>query len=169
MQQIPDSSILNSILPHPTLLATRLQWRYFMDTIVLVDDNIEMFHQFQDIFSHLQVTYALQHFINTADGLAFFEELLTSKAPLPRLVMLDRDLPDESCVAMLRAIKQHKRLRAIPVIIFSQFSAPDRGETFYRDGANSYLVIPPAAPELLNTMRLFHDYWLRWSVLPTVS
>lgn len=138
-----------------------------MSSILLVEDNLDLFLQLQEAFTHLQVSSTLHHFARVTAAQEFLTSLNQRGVSLPLLVMLNRDLPDNGSMLLLRMIKQSKQLRAIPVIIFSQSSAPERAASFYQNGANSYLVLPSTAPALLETMRLFREYWLRWSVLPT--
>lgn len=78
----------------------------------------------------------------------------------PRVVLLDLKLPKVSGLEVLRTIKEHPRMRSIPVVVATSSDEPcDLRET-YALGVNSYIQKPVAFEEL---MRVFGDAGVYWT------
>ena len=82
-----------------------------------------------------------------------------ARFPLPHLVLLDLRLPGMSALGFLEWMKARTELRRIPLVVLSgSRSHPDVWKA-YDLGANSYLLKPPAAEELLQLAQGIHAYW----------
>src|SRR5690242_1957109 len=60
-------------------------------------------------------------------------------ADLPRLVLLDLNLPKVDGLQVLRAIKSDSRTRGIPVVVMSSSTEPEDLFRCYQEGVNSYV------------------------------
>jgi CheY-like chemotaxis protein len=89
------------------------------------------------------------------------------KYPLPRLVLLDLDLPGVSGWQVLEWIRQRPLLKRLPVIVFTGSDREKDIDKAYELGANSYLVKPPDLHELIEAVKQISEFWLRTSRLPT--
>jgi CheY-like chemotaxis protein len=76
-----------------------------------------------------------------------FDEERTN-APLPDLILLDWNLPKISGNEVLRRIKEHEKLRNIPVLVFSSSVAEEDIQSVYNNHANGYIT-KPNAPDVL--------------------
>jgi CheY-like chemotaxis protein len=72
--------------------------------------------------------------------LLFAEE--KNSAPLPDLILLDWNLPKISGIEVLRQVKQHRKLKSIPILIFSSSEAAADIQDAYGNHANGYIVKP---------------------------
>ena len=78
----------------------------------------------------------------------------------PRVILLDLKLPKVNGLEVLREIKQHERLRQIPIVVLtSSAEEPDIAEC-YKLGANSYIVKPVDFDRFSEAVRELGFYWL---------
>ena len=134
------------------------------DTIFHIEDNpddaVLMSIAFQKAGSVVQLKVA-------ADGHQAMDLFQTGEltAP-PACVLLDIKLPDMSGLEVLRWIRTQKRLRRLPVVIFSSSSRPDDVVGAYEAGANGYLVKPSSLAHLSSQVQALHDFWIVHNHLP---
>lgn len=79
--------------------------------------------------------------------------------PWPAVILLDLKLPRVDGLEVLRQIKSHAELRAIPVVVLTS-SREDRDvKTAYRLGANSYIVKPVDFDKFMDVATQIEIYW----------
>lgn len=132
--------------------------------ILLVEDNED------DIFfmkralksagveNPLQVATDGQQAIEYLQGEGKFSD--RTEFPLPILVLLDLKLPYKNGHEVLRWIREQIEFEALVVIVLTTSRETSDIEKAYRIGANSYLVKPPGAPELVAIVNAFKQFWL---------
>jgi CheY-like chemotaxis protein len=81
------------------------------------------------------------------------------KYPLPSVVFLDLKLPFKSGHEVLAWIKGQRALAEIIVVVLTSSNQPSDLEEAYRLGANSYVVKPPAAQQLVEMATAFKNFW----------
>jgi CheY-like chemotaxis protein len=86
--------------------------------------------------------------------------------PLPSLVLLDLKLPKVPGLEVLRWIRSKPELQTMPVIILTSSGERADLERGYRLGANSFMVKPSEADDLLGLAKCLSDYWFKYNVLP---
>ena len=86
--------------------------------------------------------------------------------PLPRLMLLDLNLPYWSGFEVLEWLRQQPQLRRLPVVIFTSSNWPDDIARAYDAGANAYLVKPNALADLSSLVLALRDFWLIHNRLP---
>jgi len=84
----------------------------------------------------------------------------TSVSALPRLVMLDLNLPTTDGRKVLRHLRGLSALADVPIVVLTTSSSPLDVEQCYADGANSYLFKPVNYALFEATIRGAVDYWL---------
>lgn len=99
------------------------------------------------------------------DGAAAVEYLLHSDSAdsagsLPRLVLLDINLPKLSGLDVLRRLRENERTRVLPVVMLSTSSHDRDVRESYASGANSFIVKPVSFGEFTETVRQLGSYWL---------
>jgi CheY-like chemotaxis protein len=81
-------------------------------------------------------------------------------APLPRLVLLDLQLPRIDGFEVLRRLRARPATRLVPVVILSSSLEREDLATSYALGANSYIRKPVDFAEFLVTAEQLGLYWL---------
>jgi len=89
------------------------------------------------------------------------------KFPLPAVVFLDLKLPLKSGHDVLAWIRQQKDLASTVVIVLTSSEEPGDLSRAYQLGANSYLVKPPSAAQLIEMAKAFKWYWLEYNKFET--
>ncbi|EEF62615.1 response regulator [Pedosphaera parvula] len=80
--------------------------------------------------------------------------------PIPTLILLDLKLPLVRGLDVLAWIRKEPKRSSIIVVVLTSSDEPSDLAQAYRLGANSYLVKPPTAPQLLDMAKAFKWYWL---------
>ena len=86
-----------------------------------------------------------------------------TKYPLPAIVFLDLKLPFKSGHEVLAWIRQQPELHSVIVVVLTSSGEPSDLSKSYQLGANSYVVKPPTAPQLLEMAKAFKWYWLEYN------
>lgn len=98
------------------------------------------------------------------DGVEALDYLLARNAfvgsPLPRVVLLDLNLPKISGFEVLRLVRASERTRTVPVVVLSSSQEEKDLERAYALGANSYVVKPVDFKQFSEMVRQVGDYWL---------
>ena len=79
---------------------------------------------------------------------------------MPHLVLLDLKMPRANGFELLRWIRRHPQLHALPVVILSGSELQSDVQQAYAGGANSYLVKPLGFEELVGLVRNISTIWL---------
>jgi CheY-like chemotaxis protein len=89
--------------------------------------------------------------------------------PLPVLMLLDLKLPRKSGLEVLAWVRQQPGLKRLPVLVLtSSAQGPDINQA-YDTGANSYLVKPIRADDLVALARGVHLYWTGLNARPDLG
>jgi len=86
--------------------------------------------------------------------------------PFPEIVLLDLKMPEMDGFQVLRWIREHPKLKRLPVIVLTGSTLEDDSERAYENGANSYLVKPCDFSQLVETMKHFGEFWFGGTLLP---
>ena len=109
--------------------------------ILVVDDDIEDHMILQSFFSEAGLDNKVQYRVNGVEAL-FFLERIADDAQLPRLIVLDLNMPILNGTQTLLRLKQIPRLKSIPVIIFSTSQNETEKRKCLSLGAVDYMVKP---------------------------
>jgi len=80
--------------------------------------------------------------------------------PLPMIVFLDLKLPFKSGHDVLEWIRAQPQFAKLIIIVLTSSSEPIDLNRAYKAGANSYVVKPATADQLLETAKAFKLWWL---------
>jgi chemotaxis family two-component system response regulator Rcp1 len=99
--------------------------------------------------------------------LLFAEE--SEQEPLPDLILLDWNLPKVSGNEVLMRLKEHQRLRKIPVLIFSSSDAD--ADIHAADGnyANGYITKPGSLDVLNSMVETIEQFWITVAQIPKIA
>jgi len=79
---------------------------------------------------------------------------------LPRLVLLDLQMPKVSGLEVLQQMRADARTRLIPVVVMTSSKEERDIVDSYKFGANSFVQKPVAFEEFVKTVRKLGLYWL---------
>lgn len=140
------------------------------DTILLVEDNEDDAFFMKQALKDAGIANPLQH---VEDGKAAIEYLSGAakysdreKHPLPMVVFLDLKLPFKSGFEVLSWIRGQPSLEKLVVIVLTSSSETVDVNRAYQLGANSYVVKPPTATQLLELAEAFKLWWLKQNKVP---
>ena len=100
------------------------------------------------------------------DGESALEHLRVV-TPLPKLVLLDLNLPRKDGREVLAEIRADPALHELPIIILTTSSSPPDVQFAYESGANAYIRKPLGLDELVDAAESIRDFWLRTATLPS--
>ena len=86
--------------------------------------------------------------------------------PLPRIILLDLNMPKKDGREALREIKADEDLRKIPVIVFTTSLSQEDIDKSYQLGGNSYITKPSSFDDLIQIAKEIESYWFRTVKLP---
>jgi two-component system response regulator len=89
-----------------------------------------------------------------------------SGAPIPRLVLLDLNLPRLDGLEVLRAIRGNSRTCMAPVVVLTSSDDPRELAQCYQLGANSCVQKPVRYQELCTALETIGRYWLALNQAP---
>lgn len=87
---------------------------------------------------------------------------------LPRLMILDLNMPGIDGKELLRRIKSSEQWRAMPVVVLTSSVREEDVDSCYRLGANSYLCKPGTWEELVALTERTKRYWFDTVLTPTI-
>lgn len=107
------------------------------------------------------------------DGVALLEYLRREgrhaeliDTPLPRLLLLDLNMPIKDGREALFEIKSDPSFWRIPIIVFSTSKADQDIRRAYQLGANSFVTKPSSFGRLVEVVRALDTYWFDTVALP---
>jgi chemotaxis family two-component system response regulator Rcp1 len=139
--------------------------------LLVVEDNEGYLYlirkAFQDRQGETHWDLTIAHDGEEAVRLLFEEE--DANFPLPDLVLLDWNLPGISGSEVLRRVKQHQKLRRLPVLVFSSSQADEDIHSAYDDHANGYITKPGNSEELADVVETIERFWVTVANLPKAT
>jgi two-component system response regulator len=133
--------------------------------VLLVEDNPDDAEFTLRALRRAHVALAVVHL---EDGIEALEFVLGTgahaarvDARLPRLMLLDLNLPRLDGLGVLRRLKADARGRVLPVIVLTSSVDPRDVREAYRLGVNSYIVKPGDYAALVAKLGDLVRYWLQ--------
>ncbi|MBT1072375.1 response regulator [Pelotalea chapellei] len=139
-------------------------------TVLLVEDNPDHAELVLRNLADSQVANTIMH---VEDGEAALDYLHGKGKyadrlafPMPHLMLLDLRLPKIDGLEVLKEVKEHPDLRALPVVILTTSDAERDVARAYHHHANSYLLKPVNFDSFGKLMKELGFYWLAWNRRP---
>ena len=82
------------------------------------------------------------------------------KYPLPRLMLLDINMPRKSGFDVLQWIRRESGFKSLPVLMLTSSEHPADMEKARQFAADDYLLKPSNPLELVEVVKSIHDRWL---------
>jgi CheY-like chemotaxis protein len=137
---------------------------YPNDRILVVEDDVDHYTLIVEGFARARVSNQLVRAATAGEALSFLkgEGTFANRElhPLPCLILLDLNLPDERGFAVLEWVRSNPELRKLPIIVLTVSSADEDLQEAYRLGANSYLVKPFKVEEFRTLIKSINAYWV---------
>jgi CheY-like chemotaxis protein len=107
--------------------------------ILLADDDADDCLFFKDAVTAF---IPAKNFRAVHDGELLMQVLKNETTKLPDILFLDLNMPRKNGFECLVEIKQHQKLKTLPVVIFSTSNATDNMEILFKTGADVYIRKP---------------------------
>ncbi len=127
--------------------------------ILLVEDNPMDVDLTLRAFRRRHVVNSIEVARDGEEALAWLPRWEADPTLWPTVVLLDLKLPRIDGLEVLRQIKQHPRLRVIPVIVLTTSAESADVKAAYELGANSYIVKPVEFEKFMEVTEKLDLYW----------
>ena len=127
-------------------------------SILLVEDNPVDLDLTLRAFAKRKLTNPVHVARDGAEALSWIPRW-ESGEPWPALILLDLKLPKVDGLEVLRQLKAHPTLRAIPVVVLTTSSEDIDMQKAYQLGANSYIVKPVDFDKFIEVAAQVELYW----------
>jgi two-component system response regulator len=135
-----------------------------MSLILLVDDNEDDVDLTLRAFARTSPATEVAVARDGREALEFLSNACvkakTDPDAMPRLVLLDLNLPGISGLEVLRRLRADPRTRRLPVVILSSSTHLNDLAATYDSGANSYVRKPTGFEQFVDTARQIDQYWM---------
>ncbi len=129
--------------------------------VLVADDDPDCRRLVRDALAAVDRRIVLHEVADGAEALRFLlRRGPHGRAPRPRLIYLDLEMPGASGQQVLRAVKTHPQLRAIPVVMMTGAEDARARMQAARQGVNSYVVKPVDPRDFLRAVVVTARYWL---------
>lgn len=118
--------------------------------ILLADDDTDDCQFFKDAVT---VFIPAANFRAVHDGDELMQLLGNERNKMPDMLFLDLNMPRKNGFECLTEIKQHKKLKTLPVVIFSTSNVHDEISAVFKTGADVYIRKPRSFEQLVKVIR----------------
>ena len=133
--------------------------------ILLVEDNPVDLDLTLRAFAKRKLTNTVNVARDGAEALSWIPRWEAGE-PCPALILLDLKLPKVDGLEVLRQLKTHPTLRAIPVVVLTTSSEDIDMQQAYLLGTNSYIVKPVDFDKFIEVAAQVELYWRLLNKLP---
>ena len=126
--------------------------------IFIVEDNEDFSFLIEKAIDCINKDLSLKIVDN---GLSALESLkrFGQEGIIPRIIMLDLNLPGLSGLDLLVEIKMIEFLKQVPVILFTTSDNPKDARVATEYGANAYITKPHGYIALIDCLRSLFNFW----------
>ena len=132
--------------------------------ILVVDDNEDEIDLARRAFARTSPDLPVAVAHDGRQALEFLfaasEKAKSDPAAMPRVVLLDLNMPGLNGLEVLRRLRADERTRRIPVVMLSSSGHPSDIAQCYDHGANSYVRKPVDFAQFVQTALQLQSYWL---------
>jgi CheY-like chemotaxis protein len=124
--------------------------------ILLAEDDPDDILLLKDAFQSLGAREVIEFADNGEQVLKKLQD--NTNAELPDLIIVDVNMPRIGGMQTLERLKADKRLRDIPVLMYTTSTNPVDEERSLRLGAQGYVIKPSSFKKLIETARFFMSF-----------
>lgn len=132
--------------------------------ILMADDDPDDYYLMKKALSETGIQGKL---FQLSDGVELMNYLLykgeyidSEKAPRPKLILLDLNMPKMNGNETLKEIKAINQIKDIPIIIFTTSKEDKNIQQCYLDGADEYIIKPSDYAGLLHVAYSIKRNWI---------
>jgi CheY-like chemotaxis protein len=137
----------------------------YLGTILLIEDNADDVFLVGKAFSTVGITNPLRVVPDGQQAVRYLrgEDQYADRTqfPIPRLILLDLDLPLMTGLEVLSWLRVQPDLRHLPVIVLTTSTYSPDVRQAYQLGANSFLIKPTDFTDLISEVKEMGEFWLR--------
>jgi len=126
--------------------------------ILIIEDDQEDQQIMKEAFDMITSPTGSIHFVDDGHSALQFLSTCNDTTELPRLIVLDINMPKISGVETLKVIKENALLRQIPVIMFSSSFNPSDIQATREEGVVDYITKPNTFAEYKGIAEKFASY-----------
>ena len=127
--------------------------------ILYIEDNEDYIEFVKRAISKVNTGLRFNVLMDGKGTLQYIDSAHTDKS-LPKLILLDINLPDYNGLDLLSRIRENRNTRYVPVIMLSSSENPLDIRKALDGGANAYLVKPMGLAPLTETLQSICSFWL---------
>lgn len=132
-------------------------------SILVVEDSEDDFDATRRAFQKANLYNSIKRASSGEEALAYLCDESSAK---PGIILLDLNMPGLDGRKTLKAIKQHKSLKPIPVVILTTSDDERDIKVCYELGANTYIQKPVNFDGLIAALQRLKEYWFEIALLP---
>ncbi len=133
--------------------------------LLLVEDNPADARLAMEAFAEAGVEMPIARVADGVEALAYLHDRL-ERDDLPRLMLLDLNLPRMDGREVLREVKGDARLRHLPVLVMTTSTAEADVVQCYDLQANAFIAKPVELEQFEKVARTIARFWLEVAQLP---
>jgi CheY-like chemotaxis protein len=140
--------------------------------ILLVEDNANDAELAMHAFRKSGLDDRVEHVSDGAEAMEYIEAigLRADKhsGRVPKLILLDLQLPKIGGLQVLRNLKTNERTKGIPIVAFTSSKLAIEMVQGYGLGVNSYVIKPNDGEQFAKVITAISNYWLNINETPEV-
>ena len=138
--------------------------------ILLVEDDTNDAELAMRAFRKSGLESRVERVSDGAEAMEFLEALRLRadkySGGVPKLILLDLQLPKIGGLQVLRSLKADERTKAIPIVAFTSSKLAIEMAQGYGLGVNSYVIKPNDGEEFARVITAVSNYWLNINEMP---
>jgi two-component system response regulator len=131
-------------------------------TILLVEDNPDDAELALRAFRKVDMPGGVTIARDGADAIDYMMET----AVMPRLILLDLQLPKVHGLDVLKCLRANSRTQRVPIVVLTSSNEESDIQASYDLGANSFVRKPVDYAQFVETARALKTYWLEINESP---
>ena len=137
--------------------------------ILMLEDDSDDRHITQLFFSEKGYEIDLVFLTDAREVLPYLASCVAESRLLPRLLLLDKNIPAQSGIEVLAQIKSHPVFKILPVVMISGSANQKEVDQCYRLGVNSFIAKPFGNEMTARAIDMFVNYWFGTVELPEIE
>jgi CheY-like chemotaxis protein len=131
--------------------------------ILYIEDNVDEADIFKRVISRLTTPPTFKIIVSGTEAIDYLLQQGTYQGqslPMPRLALVDLNLPGQSGFDVIQQVRANSRARYLPMVVYSTSDSPKDMRRAFDLGANAYLIKPGSYHEVSDMIRRAIEFWL---------
>ena len=131
--------------------------------LLIVEDNADDITMLRRVLTQAGTVNPVQIVSNGEEAIKYLsgegQFADRTRFPLPRLMITDINMPRRGGFELLRWLRAHPQVQAVPSLILTGSNSPADIEQAFQGGVHGYFVKPSNLKDLQSMFQLIHNYW----------